>query len=94
MSNKTILVVDDDVVYRELLTLGLQAEGYDVVAAENGMVAKERLSQQEVDGIIVDLLMPMMDGLRFIQWLREEKGDKDVPVLVLTSVDEKPSSAK
>jgi DNA-binding response OmpR family regulator len=91
--NGRILVVDDDPVYRELLTIALSAEGYTVLLAENGLEAKGLLEDEKVDLIVVDMLMPLMDGLRFIHWLRKEHGGTS-PVLVLTSVDNRALSVE
>lgn len=84
----SILVVDDDSVYREVLRIALESEGYEVLPAENGARALNILKCSKPDLVILDILMPVMDGLRFLQSLR---GDLklDVPVLVLTCVDAK-----
>jgi DNA-binding response OmpR family regulator len=79
-----VLVVDDDPVLRETLEEVLAAEGYDVEAASNGLEALSVLPGWHPDLIILDLIMPIMDGWRF----RAEQrltSSADVPVLVLTS---------
>ena len=83
---RRILVIDDDPVYRELLCIALTGEGYGVMLAENGQAAKEILEREDVQIIILDLLMPFMDGLRFLNWLRQD-ARIEVPTLVLTSMD-------
>jgi len=90
---KRVLVVDDDAVYRELLSIGLGAGGYEILVAENGIEAKKIVGAEAVDAVIVDMLMPLMDGLRFIDWLRKEARN-EVPVLVLTSVDDRALSVE
>ncbi|HEX2173197.1 MAG TPA: response regulator [Dehalococcoidia bacterium] len=61
-----ILVVDDDAGIRDLLTYALGAEGYDVLAVENGQIALERLVQHPPALILLDMNMPVMDGRDFL----------------------------
>ncbi len=90
---RTVLVVDDDPVYRELLTIGLSSQGYDVLLAENGVEGKSLVQSEAVDVVLVDMLMPLMDGLRFIHWMRKEE-KSGAPILVLTSVDNRDLSVE
>lgn len=85
---KSILVVEDDVVQQRLLEMTLDAEGYEVHRASNGLEAKEIVTSTEIGMIILDLVMPEMDGVRFLEWLRRE-AERDVPVLVLSSYEDK-----
>ena len=64
----------------------LKKSGYDVLQAGNGYEAIETLSRETVDLIVLDLMMPKMDGFRFLRWLRNE-AQESTPVLVLTAVD-------
>jgi two-component system, chemotaxis family, chemotaxis protein CheY len=75
--------VDDDPVLREMLEQALSAEGYDVEAAGNGLEALSVLPGWRPDLIILDLIMPIMDGWRFRAEQRQTPS-ADVPVLVLT----------
>lgn len=81
-----ILVVDDDPDLRKLLHLGLSKVGYDVLTAENGKEAKSTLEVESVELVIIDMMMPIMDGLRFLRWLRQE-AQLTIPALVFTSYD-------
>jgi len=83
---KRVLLIDDDEDLQELLSMYLEIEGYITIAAQNGMEATRILQDQEVDIIVVDLMMPVMDGMRFLRWLRIEQ-KKSLPVLVLTAVE-------
>jgi two-component system response regulator MprA len=85
---KKVLVVDDDRVYRELLVFGLSAAGYEVYVAEHGARAVEVMAGVEPDVVLLDLLMPFMDGLRFLRW--QEASGSQAPTIVLTCVDEEP----
>jgi CheY-like chemotaxis protein len=85
-SRKKVLVVDDDATMRMLLKMGLGSQDYDCLTAENGRVAQEMLQTHRPDLILVDLLMPVMDGLTFLRWLRQSARDA-TPVLVFTNVN-------
>lgn len=80
-----ILVVDDDEAVRESLRRSLTFNGYTVVLAENGEQALDLIGQQRLDGMILDVMMPQMDGLQVCRELRN-RGD-DMPILVLTACD-------
>lgn len=82
---KRILIVEDDMAIQRLLSMMLTAQGYIVCSAEHGLKAIEILHRENFDIIICDMMMPFMDGLRFIKWLRNEF-KTDIPVVVLTSV--------
>jgi two-component system NtrC family response regulator len=78
-----ILVVDDEKNYRTILAQLLEGEGYRVSAAENPFAALELLSRESVALILSDLRMPRMDGMAFLQQVREAVGD--VPFVILTA---------
>jgi CheY-like chemotaxis protein len=84
---RRVLVVDDDPVIRMLLGMGLEHYGYECVTAEHGKAAQAILQRDSFDLLVVDLLMPVMDGLAFIRWLRKTAMDT-TPVLVFTNVDD------
>ena len=81
------LVVEDDEPTRELLCRNLRGEGWTVESAENGAVALERIEASLPDLIVLDLMMPVMDGFEFLTNLRLRADAADVPVLVLTAKD-------
>ncbi len=78
-----ILVVDDEKNYRTVLAQLLEAEGYRVSTAENPFAALELLARESVALILSDLKMPHMDGLTFLQRVRQEVGE--IPFIVLTA---------
>ena len=88
-----ILVVDDDPDILAALTMILQSQEYEVVTARNGLEALARLEAAKPHLMILDLLMPKMDGFAVCKALQEPKwsGYRDMPVLVLTSVREEAS---
>lgn len=83
MGLSKILIVDDDPNIREVLSVLLSSEGYDVEEAENGKVAVERVYNGEpLDLLILDIMMPEMDGVEVCAKVREKS---QVPVLFLTA---------
>jgi two-component system, OmpR family, response regulator MprA len=80
-----ILVVDDEPAVRESLERSLVFEGYDVDLAADGVEALERLDGGRADAVVLDVLMPRMDGLETCRRLRA--GGNDLPVLMLTARD-------
>ena len=79
---KTILIADDEEHIRELCTLYLEKEGYRVLAAEDGEAALETARARRPDLIVLDVMMPKMDGLEVCRTLRKES---EVPILMLTA---------
>lgn len=84
---KKVLVVDDDPTLRMLLRMGLEPHGYECLLAENGKAAQAVVQAHHPVLILVDLLMPVMDGLAFVLWLRGTAKDS-TPVLVFTNLDD------
>jgi two-component system, OmpR family, response regulator MprA len=80
-----ILVVDDDRRITNMLRRALRAEGYDVRTANDGAEGLTRARERQPDLLVLDLLMPGIDGLEVCRRLREEG---DVPILILTAKDE------
>jgi DNA-binding response OmpR family regulator len=85
MSSKTVLIVDDDADVRNLVRAGLESRGVTVVEAANGAVGYNAVLQQKPDLVLLDILMPVMDGLTMCQRLRQKSM---VPILFLSSRDE------
>ncbi len=81
------LVVDDEPQAREVLRRGLERAGWRVAEAENGRAALERLAETPPQLILLDLMMPEMDGFEFVAKLREKERWRSIPVLVITAKD-------
>lgn len=86
-----ILVVDDEDRIRRLLKMYLEREHYIVEEAENGEIALQLAKEQDYDLILLDLMMPGMDGIEVLQQLRKEKA---TPVAILTAKAKKPTVCK
>ncbi len=81
------LVIEDDTPTREMLGRMLDKEGWHVVQAANGRVALERMNEQIPQLILLDLMMPEMDGFEFVEELRQHPEWNRVPVIVVTAKD-------
>ncbi|HEW97221.1 MAG: hybrid sensor histidine kinase/response regulator [Candidatus Parabeggiatoa sp. nov. 3] len=89
-SNKAscvVMVVEDDTVTREMMVRMLHKVGWQVIEAENGDVAMQSLQKHQPDLILLDLMMPEMNGFEFIIQLRQNKSYSSIPVVVLTAKD-------
>jgi CheY-like chemotaxis protein/anti-sigma regulatory factor (Ser/Thr protein kinase) len=82
-----VLVVDDDAGVRLLLRRILEAEGYAVIEAENGLTALARLGERTPGAILLDLMMPQMDGFEFLSALHERATWRQIPVVIVTAKD-------
>jgi len=80
-----VLVVEDDPVMREMLRRRLEKEGWTVIEAENGRVALGRMGQSRPDLILLDLMMPEMDGFQFLDEIRGREDWHSIPVIVITA---------
>jgi CheY-like chemotaxis protein len=87
-----VLVVDDDPDILEAICDILEGEGYRVSRARHGLEALEKVRQERPSLILLDLMMPVMDGMAFAHALREQKLDEGVPIVVI-SADGNPQKA-
>ena len=84
-SNRTIMVVDDEQDMVDLIKTTLEAKGFGVQSAYNGQEAFNLLGEQKPDLIILDILMPMIDGLEVLTRLKGDPDTASIPVILLTS---------
>jgi DNA-binding response OmpR family regulator len=82
MSRQTILVVEDEPSIREVVSLYLKRAGYQVVMARDGIAAIEALTLNLPDLVVLDLMLPHIDGLEITRWLRERG---DTPIIMVTA---------
>jgi adenylate cyclase len=83
-----ILVVDDNESNRDMLSRRLKNEGYDVSTVENGQHALAWLKGQPVDLILLDVMMPEMDGYEVLIQLKDDNTSRDIPVIMISALDE------
>ncbi|MDX1486682.1 MAG: response regulator, partial [Acidiferrobacterales bacterium] len=82
-----VLIVEDDARTREMLRTRLEKQGWPVSEAENGRIALEHMAEKLPGLILLDLMMPEMDGFQFVDQLRKSQRWRDIPVIVVTAKD-------
>jgi DNA-binding response OmpR family regulator len=87
-ANGRILIVDDDPNTLEILRRWLNREGYATVSADNGPACLQALTKEAFDVIVLDVMMPGMDGLQVCERLRESDAWRGIPVVLLTAKDD------
>ncbi len=80
-----LLIVDDDKTTRKLLSLYLKGKGYEVVPAENGLDAIEKLGTESINLVVTDMNMPYMDGIELTKTLRSDSILKNMPIIMVTT---------
>ena len=85
--SQSILIVEDDETTREMLTKSLENNDYKVRTAHNGKEGLEKVKKGKPGLILLDLMMPEMDGFEFSEKLRQNKEWLDIPVVVITAKD-------
>jgi len=85
MSKKRILVVDDEVDLVETVRFSLELEGYDVLVAYNGEEALNQARKENPDLILLDLMLPKLDGYKVCRLLKFDERYKHIPILMLTA---------
>jgi len=85
----TILLVDDNALGRRVIARFMETAGLRVIQADDGRVALETLEREQVDLVLLDLIMPEMDGFEVLRQLRKSPRTKLVPVIVMTGLDDK-----
>jgi len=86
---KKILIVEDDVFVRDIYDMKFQQEGFDVVLAVDGLEALQLLEELIPDIILLDMMMPQMDGMEVLKKIKEHEIWKHIPVIMLTNISDK-----
>ena len=84
----SILIVDDDETNRDLLARRLQRQGYNTISRDGGRPALQFLEQEAVDLILLDMIMPDMNGMEVLQQLKQDRRLKHIPVIMLSALDD------
>jgi len=90
----TILIVEDDPDTREILARYISLAGYNPVQAGNGWEALLAVDEQEIDLILLDVMMPGMDGITFLNILRNAQKKGNTPVVVVTAMSKQELSSR
>jgi len=85
VSKGKILVVDDEINITQILEFSIGAEGYEVIAAQNGEEAIDKARREQPDLIILDIMMPIIDGYEACRILKANPLTKNIPVILLTA---------
>lgn len=83
MAKKKILVVDDEIDFAELIKMRFESNGYDVLIANRGEVVLERVKKEKPDAVLLDIMMPGMDGIEVLKQLRAF--DAKLPIFMITA---------
>jgi len=84
---ENILVVDDEEAIREVVSTMLESKGYRCTAVQNGRAAQDQVKRTTPDLVLSDMIMPEMDGIKLLEWMRQY--DPDVPVIMVTATSQR-----
>jgi two-component system phosphate regulon response regulator PhoB len=85
MSRARVLIIEDDAEIQELLSLALAREGWELVAAKDGEAGLAALGTEQVDCVILDIMLPGMDGLEVLRRLKASQSARRIPVIMTTA---------
>ncbi len=94
MVKKRVLVVDDEDDFLHLMHFFLTLEGYEVETVTDGAQAIQAVGRDRPDLILLDVAMPKMDGLSTLRYLREKDDTRDIPVIMLSILEEEKEQSK
>ncbi len=89
MDKKKILIIEDDSFIRDIYQTKFQQDDFEVVMAEDGIIALEKIKQFTPDIILLDVIMPYMDGMEVLRKIKENEKLKNIPIIMLTNISEK-----
>ncbi|XFA73817.1 response regulator [Thermosynechococcaceae cyanobacterium Okahandja] len=84
----TVMVVDDSPTLRAMIVELMKEQRYEVVEAEDGLEAQEKIKAQCPDLVILDVVMPRMNGYELCRWIKGEPASQNVPVIMCTTKSE------
>lgn len=87
--NKKVLLVEDDPFIRDIYTVKFSQEGFEVVIADNGVEALKKMQQFIPNVILLDIVMPYMDGMETLKNIRSREEWRKIPIIMLTNISEK-----
>ncbi|MDX9789521.1 MAG: response regulator [Candidatus Kapaibacterium sp.] len=94
MQKPFILVVDDNKITTKLLRRYLESNGYEAVEAYDGIDCLEKVEQRQPDAIVLDVMMPRMDGYETVKKLKENPKTNHIPVVIVTALNDVPNQLK
>jgi len=87
--NKRVLIVEDDPFIADVYVLKLESEGYTVETAEDGVKGLEALKKKKFDVVLLDILMPNLDGFKVLEQIKKNPSVSRTPVIILTNLSQK-----
>ena len=84
---KKVLIADDEESIAQFLEVGLRREGFEVLSVYGGKDAKEKILEYKPDVVLLDLMMPDINGWQVLEWMRKEQ-DINIPVIIISAKDE------
>lgn len=87
-TNHKIAIVEDDIAISQMYRIKFEVEGYTVETAENGQLGLKLIEEMQPDIVLLDLMMPVMDGLELLKIVRSEPWGKDIIFIILTNMGE------
>ena len=92
MTKPKVAIVEDDLAISQMYRMKFEAEGYDVATAENGQIGLEVIEDFKPDVVLLDMMMPQMNGDEVLKTMRQNDWGKDTPVMILTNVGKEEAS--
>jgi len=89
MSKIRVLIVEDDPFLRSIYSTKFKGQGYEVILAENGEAGLNLSSKEKPDIILLDIMMPKIDGFRFLEKIKKKKEEAKIPIILLTNLSQK-----
>jgi len=89
VDKKRVLVVDDDQDLLKMMKMRLEAEGYEFMSASDGLEMLNFLKKKKPDVILLDIMLPGMDGYSSLREMRKDDEFKDIPVIILSAKEKK-----
>ena len=84
MAKKKILIIDDEPEFVDIIKMRLEAQGYEVLSANDGQSGLEKAGKERPNLILLDILMPKKDGYTFVRELKKDESLRHIPIIVLT----------
>ena len=91
---KTVMIVDDDMTLRQLYEERIKREGYEIVVAGDGEEAISLINQNKPDIILLDIMMPKINGIDAMGMLRDQEDTKNIPIILFTALAQELGKAK
>lgn len=87
--NKNVLIIEDDPFISDVYVLKIESEGYSVDTAEDGLIGLSKLKKKKYDIVLLDILMPNLDGFKVLERVKAVPDLSKIPVVILTNLSQK-----